>query len=126
MGGNYALLPASRCFLIWDKIAHMDTMADCEFAWTSFDKNAKIFRHLRNTSEKRIHITQKPVALYKWLLKNYAKQGDKILDTHFGSLSIGIAYHDMGFDLTACELDKDYYEKGKKRLKQHQSQLTIF
>ena len=125
-GGNYALLPASRCFLIWDKIPHMDTMADCEFAWTSFDKNAKIFRHIRNTSEKRIHITQKPVALYKWLLTNYAKQGDKILDTHFGSLSIGIACHDLGFELTACELDKDYYEAGKKRLKQHQSQLTIF
>ena len=125
-GGNYALLPASRCFLIWDKIAHMDTMADCEFAWTSFDKNAKIFRHIRNTSEKRIHITQKPVALYKWLLTNYAKQGDKILDTHFGSLSIGIACHDLGFDLTACELDKDYYEAGKKRLIQHQKQLTIF
>lgn len=125
-GGNYASLPASRCFLIWDKIAHMDTMADCEFAWTSFDKNAKIFRHVRNTYEKRIHITQKPVALYKWLLTNYAKQGDKILDTHFGSLSIGIACHDLGFELTACELDKDYYEAGKKRLKQHQSQLTIF
>ena len=125
-GGNYASLPASRCFLIWDKIAHMDTMADCEFAWTSFDKNAKIFRHIRNTSEKRIHITQKPVALYKWLLKNYAKQGDKILDTHFGSLSIGIACHDMGFELTACELDKDYYEAGKQRLINHQKQLNLF
>jgi hypothetical protein len=72
------------------------------------------------------HNTQKPVQLYKWLLQNYAKEGDTILDTHFGSLSIGIACHDLGFDLTACELDKDYYEAGKKRLKQHQSQLTIF
>ena len=125
-GGNYASLPASRCFLIWDKIAHMDTMADCEFAWTSFDKNAKIFRHVRNTYEKRIHITQKPVALYKWILTNYAKQGDKILDTHFGSLSIGIACHDLGFELTACELDKDYYEAGKKRLINHQKQLVLF
>jgi site-specific DNA-methyltransferase (adenine-specific) len=79
-----------------------------------------------NSGENKIHPTQKPVALYKWLLTNYAKEGDTILDTHFGSLSIGIACHDLGFDLTACELDKDYYEAGKKRLKQHQSQLTIF
>lgn len=125
-GGNYVKLPATRCFLIWDKIAQMDTMADCELAWTSFDKNAKIFRHLRNTSEKRIHITQKPVALYKWLLDKYAKQGDKILDTHLGSGSIAIACHDYGFDLTACELDKEYFEQAMKRLKLHQSQLKLF
>ena len=76
--------------------------------------------------EKRIHPTQKPVQLYKWLLQNYAKEGDKILDTHFGSLSIGIACNDMGFELTAIELDKNYYEAGKKRLIEHQRQLTIF
>jgi len=125
-GGNYANLPPARCFLIWDKVAQMETMADCEFAWTSFDKNAKIFRHVRNTSEKRIHITQKPVQLYKWLLQNYAKEGDTILDTHFGSLSIGIACHDLKFDLTAIELDKDYYEQAKQRLINHQKQLTLF
>jgi len=124
-GGNYAQLPPTRGFLIWDKVALMDTMADCEFAWTSFDRNAKIFRHVRNTSEKRIHITQKPVALYKWILKNYAKEGDTILDTHFGSLSIGIACHDMGFELTAIELDEDYYEAGKNRLINHQRQLNL-
>ena len=125
-GGNYFDLPPTRCFLIWDKIAQIRTMADCEFAWTSFDSNAKVFRHVRNENRKRIHITQKPVALYKWLLQNYAKQGDKILDTHFGSLSIGIACHDMGFELTACELDKDYYEQAKQRLINHQKQLILF
>lgn len=124
-GGNYAQLPPTRCFLIWDKVALMNTMADCEFAWTSFDKNAKIFRHVRNTNEKRIHITQKPVALYKWILNNYAKEGDTILDTHFGSLSIGIACHDMKFDLTAIELDDDYYKAACERLINHRKQLKF-
>ena len=125
-GGNYANLPPTRGFIIWDKIALMDTMADCEFAWTSFDKNAKIFRHVRNTSEKRIHITQKPVALYKWLLDKYAKQGDKILDTHGGSMSIAIACHDYGFDLDLCELDKEYFDKGVQRVKNHVAQQKLF
>lgn len=125
-GGNYTELPATRCFLIWDKVAQMETMADCEFAWTSFDKNAKIFRHVRNTSEKRIHITQKPVALYKWILSKYAKQGDKILDTHLGSGSIAIACHDLGFDLTACELDTDYFNAAMKRIADHKKQIKLF
>ena len=122
-------LKPTACFIIWDKVQPEDfTMAMCEFAWTSMDTPAKIYKKRIVGADKdgRIHPTQKPVDLYKWLLTNYAKQGDKILDTHFGSLSIGIACHDLGFDLTACELDKDYYEAGKKRLKQHQSQLTIF
>lgn len=125
-GGNYAELPASRCFIIWDKVSHMETMADCEFAWTSFDKNAKIFKHTRNTSEKRIHITQKPVALYKWILDKYAKPNDKILDTHLGSGSIAIACHDYGFELTACELDTEYYEAAKKRFLNHSAQTKLF
>lgn len=124
-GGNYANLPSCRCFIIWDKIALMDTMADCEFAWTSFDKNAKIFRHPRNTSIKRIHITQKPVALYKWLLKNYAKQGDKIFDSHLGSQSSRIAAWDMGFDFWGCELDTDYFNEGNARFEKHKLQLKI-
>lgn len=125
-GGNYFPLPPSRCFIVWDKQISEDfSLAMAELAWTSFDKLAKIFK-MPTPKDGKIHPTQKPVRLYKWLLKNYAKQGDKILDTHFGSLSIGIACHDMGFELTACELDKDYYEAGKKRLKQHQQQLTIF
>jgi site-specific DNA-methyltransferase (adenine-specific) len=125
-GGNYANLPPTRGFIIWDKVALMDTMADCEFAWTSFDKNAKIFRHVRNTSEKRIHITQKPVALYKWLLTKYAKQGDKIFDSHGGSMSIAIACHDLNFDLDVCELDTEYYEQALKRLHAHQLQTKLF
>ena len=124
-GANYFSLPATRCFLIWDKVALMDTMADCEFAWTSFDKNAKIFRHVRNTSETRIHICQKPVKLYKWLLHNYAKMGDKILDTHLGSGSSAIAAHGMGFDFVGCELDKGYYDAACKRFKEQTMQLAI-
>ncbi len=125
-GGNYADLPPTRCFLIWDKVAQMDTMADCEFAWTSFDRNAKIFRHVRNTSEKRIHITQKPVKLYEWLLTNYAKEGDKILDTHFGSGSHGIACGNLGFDLDAYELDEDYFNASVNRINEHFKQLNAF
>lgn len=125
-GGNYASLPPCRGFVIWDKVALMATLADCEFAWTSFDRNAKIFRHPRNVAEKRIHITQKPVKLYKWLLKNYAKQGDKILDTHGGSMSSAIACYDMGFDLTLCELDADYFASGKARYDRHVSQGRLF
>ena len=101
------------------------SFSDGEMAWTSFNKAIRKWSR-RNAIDGKIHPTQKPIQLYKWLLTNYAKQGDKILDTHFGSLSIGIACHDLEFDLTACELDKDYYEAGKKRLIQHQSQLTIF
>ena len=125
-GGNYFGLPSNRCFIIWDKVAHMDTLADCEYAWTSFDRNAKIFKHVRNTSEKRIHITQKPVKLYKWLLHNYAKEGDKILDTHLGSASIAIACWDMRFDLTAYEIDKEYFNNACKRLENHKRQLQLF
>lgn len=126
-GANYFKdLPECRCFLIWDKVALMDTMADCEFAWTSFDKNAKIFRHVRNTSEKRIHITQKPVKLYEWLLKHYAKPGDKILDTHVGSGSSRIACYNYGFDFTGFELDKDYYEAAEKRFRAATAQLKLF
>ena len=127
-GGNYFadMLPATRCVLIWDKVAHMDTLADFEMAWTSFDKNAKIFKHVRNTNETRIHICQKPVALYKWLLSNYAKEGDKILDTHLGSQSSRIAAYDMGFDFYGTEIDKDYFEQGNKRFEQFKAQLKLF
>lgn len=127
-GGNYFIdnLYPTRCFIIWDKIAKMETLADCEIAWTSFDRNSKIYCHTRNSQETRIHICQKPIKLYKWLLKNYAKQGDKILDTHLGSMSSAIACWDMGFDLTGSELDKDYYEQGIKRVEQHKKQLQLF
>jgi len=125
-GGNYFELPPARCFLIWDKVAHMDTLADCEFAWTSFDKNAKIFKHVRNTSEQRIHVCQKPIKLYEWLLTNYAKPGQRILDTHLGSGSSAIAAHYFGVDFVGCELDRDYYELAKKRFEQQTSQMAMF
>ena len=124
-GGNYFPLPPTRCFVVWDKMVFITSMSRVELAWTSFDKLPKYIQ-INNTDPNRIHLTQKPVKLYKWLLQNYAKEGDTILDTHFGSLSIGIACHDLGFDLTAIELDKDYYEAGKERLRNHQRQLTIF
>jgi len=127
-GGNYFTdhIPSARCFIVWRKIQMlgMHTMADCELALTSFDKNAKIFDS--NNSRDRIHICQKPVKLYEWLLHNYAKEGDKILDTHGGSMSIAIACHNMRFDLTLCELDEEYYNAGLKRLENHKKQLTMF
>lgn len=126
-GGNYFELPPNKCFIIWDKVQPEGvSFAMCEYAWTSFNTGAKIFKTRTQGQKFRFHPTQKPVQLYKWLLQNYAKEGDTILDTHFGSLSIGIACHDMKFDLTAIELDKDYYEMAKKRLINHQKQLTLF
>lgn len=135
-GGNYftSNLPENRCWISWYKGQPIDSFSDFELAWTSFDRVSKAiklesygFNHAdkKSTGQSTIHPTQKPVALYKWLLKNYANPGDKILDTHLGSGSIAIACHDYGFDLTATELDKDYYEAAMKRLKQHQSQLSL-
>ena len=128
-GGNYMVehLRASRCWLVWDKI-QIFSGADFEMAWTSFDSSAKAFRMSRveaYANQDKIHPTQKPVALYKWLLKNYAKQGDKILDTHVGSASSLIACHDMGFDAVGFELDPDYYAKSKQRLEDFMRQPRI-
>ena len=135
-GGNYfPVLWENGCkgFIFWYKGNPVPNFSDGELAWTSFNKVAKQFdfRYYGglegNTSaSKKYHPTQKPVALYEWLLMNYAKEGDKILDTHLGSGSIAIACHNLGFDLTACELDKDYYDAAMKRLKQHQAQQTLF
>jgi site-specific DNA-methyltransferase (adenine-specific) len=130
-GGNYFshFIPSSRCFIYWDKpnIEHLPTMADGELALTSFNMNAKKYRTTSALyNGKKIHPTQKPVKLYEWLLMNYAKENDKILDTHLGSGSIAIACHNLKFDLTSCELDKEYYEASLKRLNTHQSQLTMF
>lgn len=132
-GGNYFLnyLGNTRSFIIWDKLNPDRCFADCEFAWCSKDEVARIFKPLRvqelnKKDNGKIHPTQKPVDLYKWLLHNYATEGDKILDTHLGSGSIAIACHDYRFDLTACELDKEYFEAAQKRLTNHQKQLTIF
>ncbi len=129
-GGNYFGLPKTKCWVIWDKVQR-DNRSDGEMAWTSFNKPMKIWQYSRadayiNDCPEKIHPTQKPVKLYKWLLENYAKPGDKILDTHLGSMSIAIACHYMDFDLVGCELDKDYYEAGMKRVKEETAQLAMF
>jgi site-specific DNA-methyltransferase (adenine-specific) len=127
-GGNYFLdkIGNCKCFIIWDKqIAEDMSFAMCEMAWTSFKNGAKIYKTTANQLE-RIHPTQKPVALYKWILDKYAKPNDKILDTHLGSGSIAIACHDYGFDLTSCELDKEYFDKAMQRITNHTNQLNLF
>ena len=126
-GGNYftdMLLP-TRCYVIWDKMNYLPSMSQIEMAWTSFKEHSKLIK-ITSNQENRFHISQKPVKLYEWLLMNYAKEGDKILDTHLGSGSIAIACHNLGFDLTACELDTEYYNAAVKRIEQHKQQLTIF
>ena len=126
-GGNYFPLGVCYGFCIWDKGSPEGmSFSDCEFAWHSFKKVAKLYKYSTYKERDKIHPTQKPIKLYEWLLMNYAKEGDKILDTHLGSGSIALACHNLKFDLTACELDKEYYEAAMKRLKEHQQQLTIF
>lgn len=128
-GGNYFIpyLKNTQCFIIWDKQQPMNfSLAMCEFAWTSFSRPAKIYSKSILSEKNKIHPTQKPVALYKWLLSNYAEPGDKILDTHLGSGSICIACDDLGFEMTGIELDKDYYEGAKRRLQWHQAQQKLF
>ena len=126
-GGNYFPLPLSRCWIFWYKMQNDLTMSDGELAWTSFDQPARQFSLHRSKlwAEGTIHPTQKPVALYRWLLHNYAKPGDKILDTHLGSGSIAIACHEKGFDLTGSELDADYFAAMQKRLETAMMQTTL-
>ncbi len=125
-GGNYFELPCSQYFAIWDKGETMygRDFAECEMAWVR-KGGTRIYKKNPNQPD-RIHPTQKPVNLYEWTLDNYAKEGDKILDTHLGSGSIAIACHNRKFDLTACELDKEYYDKAIQRIEQHKKQLTLF
>jgi site-specific DNA-methyltransferase (adenine-specific) len=136
-GGNYFPLPLTKSWIIWDKKTeekYSNDFADCEMAWNSFNKTAKIVRYLwsgmlqpnMKDKQKRIHPTEKPYQLYKWLLDKYAKEGDKILDTHLGSGSIAIACHDYGFELTACELDLEYYDKAIQRIQNHVAQQKLF
>jgi len=136
-GGNYFLdfLGYCKAPIIWDKKNGESPYADGEFAWTSkgLPKNLKIFRHQwcgafkdSERGAKKYHPTQKPIRLYEWILDKYAKEGDKILDTHLGSGSIALACHNRGFDLTAFEIDEEYYNAAKERLRVHQIQLTIF
>ena len=127
-GGNYFNLPPCGKFIIWDKeIPKGLSFSDCEYSWTSFKGANKMFRYSAYKSKsKKFHPTQKPVALYKWLLTNYAKEGDKILDTHLGSFSSVIACLDMGFEITGCELDEEYFENGMKRVNTFKQQLKLF
>lgn len=132
-GGNYfsEKLNASKGWIVWNKKADIkEKLSMAELAWSSFDKKVNVYEHLwagfkKKYKVERIHPTQKPVELYEWLLMNYAKEGDRILDTHLGSGSIAIACHNLGFDLVGCELDTDYFNAAQKRLKQHQSQMRI-
>lgn len=125
-GGNYFQLPPSRCWVIWDKEQSVDNFADGEMAWTSFDEVVKFFRLSFSANRDKIHVTQKPVALYKWLLSRYAKPGWRILDTHLGSGSHAIACHDAGLHLTACEIDADYFAAAVARIKRETSQTSLF
>lgn len=124
----------SSCWITWDKENGGNDFADCELAWTSFNSAVRKFSYRWNgmiqqnmkRKEKRIHPTQKPIALYKWLLANYAKPGDTIFDSHVGSGSIRIACHDMGFDFTGCELDLDYWQAQEDRYQEHIKNKEMF
>lgn len=135
-GGNYfaSMLGDSQCWLVWDKENGKNHYADCELAWTSFDRAVRIFRFRwqgmlqGNMKEKeyRIHPSQKPVALYEWIINNFAEKDDVILDTHVGSASSLIACHRTRHDFVGFEIDKKYYEKAKERLEAEMAQMTIF
>ena len=128
-GGNYFLdhLTATRCFLSWDKMNGTNNMADFELAWTSFDGSCRRFamHHFSAGYDAKIHPTQKPVPLYKWILANFAKPGMRVLDTHMGSGSIAIAAHYAGIHLTACEIDPDYYAASCERIERETKQATL-
>jgi site-specific DNA-methyltransferase (adenine-specific) len=129
-GGNYFIenLPNCRNFISWHKpyMDGMHSMSNVELALTSFDMNAKSIDFNKDSGIERIHVCQKPVQLYKWLLQKYAKEDDKILDTHLGSGSIACAIHEWGGELDACELDKDYFDNAVKRVKEYTKQQLLF
>jgi len=131
-GANYFDLPPCKGLIVWDKVRPEEfSLSQGELAYTSINKRMAIFRYLWNgfqkaKPEERFHPTQKPVDLYKWILKNYAKEGMKIFDSHLGSGSIAIACHDYKFELTACEIDRDYYNAACKRYLEHSRQKQLF
>jgi site-specific DNA-methyltransferase (adenine-specific) len=129
-GGNYftEYLHSTKAWIFWYKGQNDLTMSDGEMAWTSFNKVTRQIEINRANliGQNTFHPTEKPIKLYKWLLSNYANEGDKILDTHLGSGSIAIACHDYGFDLTACELDKEYFDKAMQRINNHTAQIKMF
>ena len=117
MGGNYFPLPPCRCFVVWDKQQPWPNFSQAELAWTSFDKPAKLVTVSKSSGGKKIHPTQKPVDLYAYLLRQFCKPGDTILDTHLGSGSSRIAAYKMGFDFTGCEIDPEYYDLQERRFR---------
>lgn len=131
-GGNYFDLPPTRCFLVWRKLnipLEGFSMAPVEYAWTSFNDNAAMFQSFSSGGsgrESRFHPTQKPVELYAWIYKRYAKEGFKILDTHLGSGSSRIAAYDMGLNFVGCELDETYFRLEEERFERHISQMSLF
>lgn len=132
-GANNFILPKTEYFIVWDKMQTVDNFASAEYAWTNCNKPARVFRYGvhqmmqdRNKEGGKIHPTQKPIALYTWLLQNYAKRGDKILDTHVGSASSLIACHRMGFEYWGMELDADYYKAASERLEKEKSMQPLF
>lgn len=134
-GGNYFtdFLRPSRCWVVWDKKLYNSDFSDFELAWLSFDRGTKLFQYSKNGGSRTpaacadiIHPTQKPVALYRWLLENYAKPGQRIIDTHLGSGSSAIAAHYFGCDFVGCEIDKDYFEAAKKRFDKETRQEAMF
>ena len=127
-GGNYFTdkLSPSRCWIVWDKTIHGNTFADGEMAWASFNQNMRIKPlNICHNQGKRFHPTQKPVKLYNWLLANYSKPGQRILDTHMGSGSIAIACHYFGAHLTATEIDAEYFEAACERIERETSQTEM-
>lgn len=129
-GGNYFLdyLGNTKCMLIWDKMNGTNNMADAELAWTSFDKAVRMFRmhHFSSGYEQKIHLTQKPKQLYRWILLNFAESGMKILDTHGGSMTIAKACEIEGFDLDICEIDTEYFQAGVNAFNLHKRQQRLF
>ena len=128
-GGNYYIdyLYSTRCFLLWDKLDYNSDFASHELAWTSFNKNTKCFRRARNKGTTiKIHPTQKPAELYKWILTKYAKPTDKIFDSHGGSFSSACACLDMGFEFDGCEIDKEYFDNAVERLKNNVQEYLDF
>ena len=127
-GGNYFNLPPTRCVIAWDKVQPWENFSGWEMGWTSFNKPAPIFKYSVVVASKypKIHPTQKPIELYKWQLQKFAKDGDKILDTHLGSGSIACACYDLGFDLDAWEIDPEYFERTLARYTEHSRQSKLF
>ena len=128
-GGNYFNLPPTRCIICWDKCQPWENFSQWEMVWTSFDKPAALFRYSNTggaNAERKIHPTQKPIALYRWIFSHYAKQGDRILDTHLGSGSSRIAAYDAGLDFTGYELDKAYFDAQETRFAEYTAQQSLF